>query len=135
MSKFYGNQLSKLKIESSTESPPVQDTWYTILDTTLNIRIVHLSVGQTNDETNAKNIETEITLDGTDYGRSQSYDDSVYYSQVISYYSEQLIHGTTGYSAGRYTDLPAQSAKVRIRLTSAAGTNQTLTGRIWYNKY
>ena len=124
----------KLYYAAFTKSPPVQNDWYTLLDTTEDVWIIQISARQTNDETDAKAIETEWTLDETDYGRSQNLNNNTTYYFHISGYSEQLIAGTSQYLAGRYTFLPAQSGKLRLRLTDAAGTNQTFRAYLWYAK-
>ncbi|MFX0205868.1 MAG: hypothetical protein ACFFDT_07755 [Candidatus Hodarchaeota archaeon] len=116
------------------QDPPVTDTWYTILDTTLRCRIQSLAVRQINDETNAKNIELAITLDGVAIacGPTALNNNTFYYFYKNQTTAEVMVESTTQYTAMRYTDFRGHSIKIQARNTSAAGTNQKLDGRCLY---
>lgn len=110
-----------------------QNTWYTILDTTLNARIyaIQLKIA-TADET----LEVRITSDGiTRSGSAACTKDITYYVYLSGGTTNQneLTIGTSSYGAFRNMPLEARSVKVEVRKTTAAGAN-TLTGRVVYGK-
>lgn len=114
--------------------PPDKDTWYTVLEDT-DVRLIQFAVYQNNDEVAAKDIEVKWTLDT-----------HVYFIALDGFEADEQLnlkkdkHPSTGGTAGlgyqTYTgaiphdmDKRAHSAKLEVRMTSAAGTNQVL--RAW----
>jgi len=124
--------------------PPVLNQWYTALTAT-NIRILQLFMAQGNTETDNKNIEWEITIDGEVY---TSVVDAVHANEY--YFFEDysgipppttgtigqmgITYSEAGNGAGVIGFICARSFSIRYRLTSAAGTDQTLTMAIVYEK-
>lgn len=122
------------------QDPPVQNTWYTILDTTEDVRLVQIQTKQTNDETVAKNLQVRITMDGETYtsGNESQNNNTTYYwyvevdgtITVTDISSSRLTAAGPGYST-----IHGQSVKVEVRITSVIGTNQTLDGRVFYETW
>ena len=136
MSLYYSSQVPKLGFVTATKAPPVQNTWYTILDTTYNVELISLSTLQTNDESAAKNIDTEFTLEGTDYGTTaQSHNHNATYYHYLDTNTDAVVIGTGGENFGLHASFTAETAKLRVKMTSAAGTNQTLKYYLWYAVY
>lgn len=117
------------------QDPPVQNTWYTCLDTTEDVRLIQVQTRQTNDEAVAKTIQIRITIDGntiTSNAESQN-NNTIYWWILDSYDTFRITDITSARSiATNYTTMRGQSVKVECRTTAAPGTNQTLDCRVWY---
>lgn len=129
-----------------SQAPPVLNTWYTALDKKHGVRIRRLTAFQENTETDAKDIELRVTIDGVEHTKALSAA-----SGTANYFSFNedgdltldTERGTCGFAntnAGGGTTLygpmgflEAHSIKVEYRLTAAAGTAQTLTCRLEYD--
>ena len=129
--------------------PVVQNTWYPIISTQGGVRGLYLTVVQQNNESDAKNIEFEITVDGEIHSTSINAENLHYHSVALGidddYNLMSCVHdsfpgymmmGRTYYGNGIILTVPLEcrSLAVRIRMTSAVGTNQALQGRCAYDK-
>jgi hypothetical protein len=114
-------------------APPVLNQWYTVFDAD-DVRLLWCEVIQSNTEAAAKNIEVKWTIDGTVYfctvaaNSGTSY--LVYRSTLASAGGTSgLWFAATSFNAAYYVDKRGQDFKVEVRIVSALGTAQTLTGR------
>jgi hypothetical protein len=122
--------------------PVVQNTWYLIISTQGGVRGLYLTVVQ-------QNIEFEITVDGEIHSTSINAENLHYHSVALGidddYNLMSCVHdsfpgymmmGRTYYGNGIILTVPLEcrSLAVRIRMTSAVGTNQALQGRCAYDK-
>lgn len=141
--RFYGgkSQYSLEALATLTQEPPVQNTWYTVLDTTYNVAVYTMVVYQKNDETNAKNVNIRLTVDGTTLTKSADYSlaDNSYCNPVIQLISSDTLDIisiyqslTSGKTTGSAELFYARSFKAEVRTTSAPGTNQKLHAWIRY---
>jgi len=118
-----------------TQVNPVQNTWYTILDTTLNAKIyfVRESIATT-----VEDIEVRFTVDGQVFacagGITQIVDTGYYWflanDGVYSYNSSNSVMLN---NTGSQETMEFRSVKVEIRKTTNAGAG-TLTARLRYSK-
>lgn len=132
-------------------APPVINTWYTIADLTGGIQGVILYVLQENDETLNKNVEVKITADGIVYAFPAAI--SMAHGAAYQVYKEYAAPDAAAlYAIAQTTNVPfmgesniltdptptrvfeAHELKIEYRLTSAAGTNQTLYAWFIYNR-
>lgn len=121
----------KFNAQAETDQqPPVQNTWYTILDTTEDVRLAFFLVLQDNTETDAKNVDARITVDGvTLTGTPLSLADNTWEFIYHARTSEVLLSSTASLMVLYYESLFGHSVKTEVRLTSAPGTNQRLLAR------
>jgi hypothetical protein len=123
-----------------TRTPPVQNTWYTVLDHTGAGELKYVSTNQTNDETAAKDRQVRITVDGVVFNflvnvsqaNNTIHNWFLYYFVAGPLYN---IYSGTGYrcimsedEGFRYKD----SILVEHRMTSAVGTNQIIMCGVGY---
>ena len=108
------------------KAPPVQNEWYELFDDE-DVRLTFCNVIQENDETAAKDVQFRWTIDGIVYLETVSLDNGVF--AYIWRSPIDLDSGTEVRNAGFYTDARGQDFKVEVKMTSAPGTNQTLTCR------
>lgn len=113
-----------------SQAAPVQNTYYTILDTSKNVKvyIIACSVADT-----GETLQVTITIDGQTYTGSQAAVAGTLYSCFIG------RDGAIGFASGNqnvalYAPLTARSLKVQIKKTTAAGAG-TITGRVIYAKW
>jgi len=115
---------------SLDQASPVQNTWYTVLDTTTNVKIywITMKILATNED-----LEIRITIDGTTMTGSQA--GAVAGTTYFVFLNEanELAVTTTGYNAAKYAALEARSIKVEVRKTSANGSGN-LQGEVVYAK-
>lgn len=116
------------------QAAPVQNTWYTILDTTANVRVYHIHVNIEDDD---ETLEIRLTIDGEVLTGSNACTHSVDYS--IGYHCS-AITGTdflefdtvpTHFDKYRAFLCEGLSVKFEVRKTTAAGTGN-LTGIVMY---
>ena len=113
-----------------SQADPVQNTWYTILDTQENARIYCITVAvMTTDET----LEARVTIDGQTLTGSVDATADAWYFVEKSLLDAGLSLGTAWMLAVHYAALEGRSVKVEVRKTTAAGTG-TLMGRVIYAK-
>lgn len=112
-------------------APPTLNNWETVFDEE-DVRLLWCVIHQSNDETNAKNVEVRWTIDGNEYLVAVALSDLtlnwIYRSYAPSAGGTAgLANSATEKNACGYTDKRGQSFKVEVRITSALGTNQTLS--------
>lgn len=116
------------------QATPVQNTWYTVLDTTINCRVIIIS---TRIVTTAETLEIRLTLDGEVYiGSIAATADQPYFPAFYGYSvtGSLLLLTTIDSSIYRSFLCEARSVKVEVRKTTATGTG-TLCGKVIYAKY
>lgn len=116
------------------QAAPVQNTWYTILDTTLYCRVWRIAV---NVEDTNETLEVRITIDGEvipsdGYNATHSTDyhivlmpDAINRTDEIEFTSETRMEYAQGFL------IEGHSVKVEVRKTTAAGVGN-LTGIVMY---
>lgn len=131
--KYWLKNHALAKVEMS---PPVQNTWYTILDEE-DVRLLYVFVDQTNTEEEAKDLEFRWTIDGEIYVGVKNLDHAnclwCYRMKVCNPVVTDYIDSS---GAPKLSDndtyLCALDIKIEVRMTSAAGTAQTLNGYAQY---
>jgi hypothetical protein len=110
------------KTDKRIDQVAVQNTWYTALDTTANVRLIDIATNMiTADET----IEIRITIDGvtmSGIGVSQTAGTWYHWFNAPTN-ADCLIGGTLESQAYRAFLLEGRSIKVEFRKTTAAGLN------------
>ena len=111
---------------------PVNGTYYTVLDTTKNVRLYTWGVKQVNDEANTKNTRLEMLIDGVTITWSDSAlpNNSLRLPYLVGYVDGAA--GSSAYNVCLFTALEGKSIKIITRISSAAGTNQHLYGYVRY---
>lgn len=138
-----------------TKTPPVTDTWYELLSVTGGVMLKQLSIYQKNDETDPKNIDVKITIDGIEFAPAGSVpltdDKAVFFYMIgtpadagsldLLMFAIDKSIPFLAYSVGAGTDsggnqepimsvgeyLKCKTLLIEYRNHSAAGTNQTMT--------
>jgi hypothetical protein len=136
MSQFYGYKFcyEKQPIATLDQAPPVQNTWYTVLDTVKAGRLVYLSMKHDNTDNSALTINMRVTIDGvvlTAAADAAGTDNTAYYFYVDPT-ADALLSTTTVFNAGYYEDLRGNSIKVEVRMTGVPGTAEHLYGYVQY---
>lgn len=126
-----GTEVFELQPDATIDqASPVQNTWYTILDTILNV-LVHAIWIKMN--TTGETVAVRMTIDGIVKTASAGFgvdeDDWVTLNTAT---------GELGYSAGADSaslkgPLPSRSFKMEVRKTTANGTG-TLSGRVTHSQ-
>ena len=127
---------------TDTQSPPVQNTWYTAFDETGGFILDNLIITQTNTETDQKTIGLEVTLDDKELTGSFPIDNNshIYFGHVVAEGSLQAHEDSMSFGERQeFRDNAAADTidavvkhqgcshlKIRYRITSALGTNQVL---------
>ena len=113
-----------------TQAAPVQNTWYTILDTTKNARIHSIAfiVADTDETLELKITADDLTSTITKASTADTYYMLTRYPHLANFYPASATH----YTAALLFE--ARSVKIEIRKTSAAGVG-TITGRVKYGKW
>lgn len=130
--QYYWN---KEAIAQINQAPPVQNTWYTVLDTKVDVRLIWLVLRQDNDETDNKNLEIRVTMDGVALIGTIDAVNLTYYQAYLNLSADTLIVSGTKFNSGYYVDIRGRSVKVEIRITSVVGTNQVLRGRVQHEQH
>jgi len=113
-----------------SQANPEQNTWYTLLDTTLNALIYAISVRvATTDET----IAVRITVDGQVYTGSTAQTKDTWYYWYIRVRDGTMEASSLTVGVAYIGPLEGRSVKIEVRKTTAAGTG-TITGRVIYAK-
>lgn len=114
------------------QANPVQNTYYTILDTTLNVRLHFIVIDV---ETANETLQVRLTIDGqTLLGSLACTFATAYYV-----YLDDTVAGTAllisanQISPGYSGDIQARSVKVEVRKTTAAGAGN-LKGKVIFAK-
>ena len=117
-----------------TQSPPVDNQWYTLLEET-NVHLLLMTLKQTNGESANKSLQVRMTIDGTVYTGglvSVAHNTTVYVALTSSGVPTSITTGNQ--NVGKYDSVKAQSIKVEYRLGDTGGTGQTLTANLSYMK-
>ena len=115
------------------QDPPVQNTWYTVLDANGGLKIRMVLARQNNDDTVAKSIEFRMTIDGVSVDATVTAQlEGSWYFWTIGPGVERVIGGTTIRMIHEYEVVECLDALIEMRMTSAPGTNQKLDGRVQY---
>ena len=115
------------------QAAPVQNTWYTILDTTTHCRIYEIAV---NIEDANETLEIQVTIDGQTIGATAkaATHSTTYYvyreSDAINRVNTLILDNALTKSI-RAFQLEGHSVKVEVRKTTAAGAGN-LTGIVTY---
>lgn len=112
------------------QAPPVQNTWYTILDTTLNVRIYGVDIKVEDDN---ETLQVRITVDGQTKTGSKACTADTSYDVRFPYTGGVLIIDSTIRMDYSTFMIEGRSVKIEIRKTTATGTG-TLRGRAQYGK-
>jgi len=109
-----------------TQANPVQNTWYTVLDTTPNARIIGMACAVL---TTGETIEVRMTVDGQVKTGSMALSaDTGYYVYLYTGSDASKLYFTSSVieQYGRSFIIEGRSVKVEIRKTTAAGA-----GNLW----
>ena len=115
------------------QANPVQNTWYTILNTSTNLRVygAGVAVADTNET-----LELKLTIDGNTLTGTQAAVAGTMYIALKDAGSNAttLTMSATQYNLMRYSPLDCKSFKAEVRKTTAAGVG-TITGRVVYSQW
>lgn len=137
--------------EYQDKNPPVQNTEYTVFDETGGVQLVSIALLESNTETNNKEIDCIITMDGITWTYDASSIGMLIHNQVGSFF---MVTGTTATGVSMIVDLiqnvtlphdfirtkeggkplAGHAIKVVLKMTSAAGTAQRLKYHCVYKK-
>ena len=103
------------------QSSPVQNTWYTVLDTTRNVRIIHIGYRV---NTTGETLEMRLTLDGNVFSNTINATAGSWYYVALDSLSTTSLHINIASEMmpNRTFLAEARSAKLEIRKTTASGT-------------
>ena len=106
---------------------PVQNTWYTVLDTTRNVRVYNIAIGVgTANET----LEIRVTLDGTAYtGSLAATFGTTYYAVMDPNAIAQVLQvnpSATAYNWYRAFLMEGHSVMIEVRKTTVTGAGNLL---------
>ena len=125
--------IPKMKALATYLGTAVQNTWYAILNTTTNVRVIGINMMMA---TAAEDLECRVTIDGqTISGVQLAAVAGTYYTALLAQTStvQSLIFTSTVY-VGRGHLFEGRSVKVEIRKTTANGAN-VLSGSVMYQQY
>ena len=111
-----------------SQANPVVNNWYTVLNTTSNVRLYAICcrVADT-----AETLQVRLTIDGQTLTDSfEATADTTYYN-YLRFTDADLWFQTTTYLVGVYTYIEGRSVKVEVRKVTNAGAG-TITGRVVY---
>lgn len=127
-SRIYVYPVQQQADATLSQAAPAQNTWYTILDTTTNVRLlgVRFAVADTNET-----LEVRFTADGQTLSSNAlaATAGTMYYVTRVT--STNPLYLSTGDTTSMAFLYEARSLKVEIRKTTAAG-NGTITARAAY---
>ena len=111
----------------------MQNTWYTVLETTQNIRVLYVAFRHDTTDNVAKTLEVRATVDGIIGGLGPAAcNNNTWYYAFLNYTTSGFVWSTTIYNVARYVDLRGKSVMIEIRQTTAPGANAELDGRVQY---
>ena len=120
-------------LAATVDAAGVQNQWYTVLDTTKNVRVYSLWAKQVNDEAANKTVVVKVTLDGIESTKSEVMNNNSLNRYSWSAISDSVLERAPGtFLFGYHVAIHARSVKVEVRSTSVAGTNQHLYGYVRY---
>ena len=107
---------------------PVQNQWYTVLDTTREAKVYGLTVlVWTANET----LEVRITVDGNVLTGSIEATHTTYYYVHHALYAEALIIDGNVFLLMKYAALEGRNVKIEVRKTTAAGSGTLEARAVW----
>lgn len=121
-------------IAALNQDPPVEDTYYTILDTTANAKIYCIATKQKNDEASVENLQLKITIDGeTIETTTRGHASNTWNFWYFELHDDELTV-TTSETSAMVSTMPfeGRSVKIEVRQTTDVGTNAELDGRVHY---
>lgn len=119
-------------LASLSQAAPVQNTWYTVLDT---VRNVEVNVVRFYVATTGEDLEVRATIDGVEYVGSQTAVAGTNYCVYVNTSSNTLIVvASTTQQLAVNSPCKARSFKLEIRKTSANGAGN-LVGLVRYAKW
>ena len=124
------------------KTPPTINVWYDVLNVTRGVELLQIQFYQINDETDMKQIATELSLDGIVYSKTIAANHDVKYffardesSEFTALNIETVIGLNTHTALGDVVALGSILAKacyLRARMITAVGTNQSLRIQVIY---
>lgn len=114
------------------QANPVQNTWYTVLNTTLNAQIYYMiAIVATTGET----LEARVTVDGLTYTGTQVATAGTYYFFYIDVVGSIVWQPALSQypASGLVGAIEGRNIKIEIRKTTAAGTG-TITATVMYGQ-
>ena len=136
----FGNHkyIQRMAAATFTQAPPVQDTWYTLLEAS-KARIRSVRVVHTNDEAASKSISAQFTIDGIVYTHASSLASATSRYYGISPTGDALEVGS-GFGItvplfGFRKCVPVREIKMELRMTSVPGTNESMSAIAQYGGY
>lgn len=117
---LYSGTTNKFKGDAIlSQATPVQNQWYTVLDTTVNARIIGMTgLIVTTGET----LEMKITIDGVVVSGSQAATADTWYQFYPHLATANGLFATTSYTGQVAFLFEGRSIKIEIRKTTANGT-------------
>jgi len=121
-----------------SQANPVSATWYTVLDTVLNTRIIGISTNITWATTQPTPLEIKVTIDGqtVTFTVANPVSATNYFARIAT---EQALSAqvldTVDYARERAFLLEGRSVKVEARITWATTQPTPLVARVKYAKY
>lgn len=126
----------KQAIATLSQVNPTQNQWYTLLALTDDVRLLHVAVRQTNDESAVKTTEVRVTSDGIALvGTKGNMPHNTVHYGYIQQIADAMALVTTILNASYYSDMRALSMKIEVRITAVGGTNQLLEAWAQYEKH
>jgi len=103
------------------QSSPVQNTWYTVLDTTKNVRIIHIGYRV---NTTGETLEMRLTLDGNVFSNTINATAGSWYYVALDSLSTTSLHINlvSEMMPNRTFSGGSPKRQTRIRKTTASGT-------------
>ena len=134
MAVFYSPGRFHFKKEpiATITQTPVQNTWYTVLDTTSYVRILYIAVKQDNTDNVAKALEIRVTIDGNAISGAGTPGDNTWNYINLTPTVDTLSYTAAIFNSSYYVEMRGHSVKVELRMTDAPGTAETLDGRVQY---
>ena len=126
--KFSGGRLGIFEYQTPAtldQSTPVQNTWYTLLDTTANVRLQDIAI--TIEDTN-ETLQCQITIDGEtlEAGSLAATHSTIYEAYIklnsIGRKEEVILIQNDLIPQYRPFLIEGKSVKIEVRKTTAAGT-------------
>jgi len=113
-----------------TQANPVQNQWYTILDTTLKACLYFIAA---HIATTSETIEVRLTIDGNVITRATALTADTWYALYLNATGSLNFDTDLSLMVAARTALIGRSVKVEVRKTTNNGTG-TLYGRVSYGK-
>jgi len=137
MSVYYSPgrfHFEKQAIATLDQNPPVQNTWYTILETTYYVRLLYIAVKHDNTDNVAKNLEVRVTIDGVTLAATAALapGDNTWCYWYLEFWQDSMTGTATLRNVGYYEGMRGHTVLVECRMTSVPGTAEELDGRVQY---